>query len=39
MTTCDYHVYCDTISGIGTGSGVGTKILEIMKDEFPEIYR
>jgi tubulin epsilon len=25
--------------GGGTGSGVGTKILEILKDEFPEVYR
>lgn len=23
----------------GTGSGVGTKILEILKDEFPSVYR
>ena len=23
----------------GTGSGVGTKILEILKDEFPDVYR
>lgn len=23
----------------GTGSGVGTRVLEILKDEFPEVYR
>ena len=23
----------------GTGSGVGTRALEILKDEFPEVYR
>ena len=24
---------------IGTGSGVGTKILEVLKDEYPDVYR
>ena len=23
----------------GTGSGVGTRLLEILKDEYPEVYR
>ena len=23
----------------GTGSGVGTRILEILKDEYPDVYR
>lgn len=27
------------IIALGTGSGVGTRVLEILKDEFPEVYR
>ena len=23
----------------GTGSGVGTKVLELLQDEYPEVYR
>ncbi len=23
----------------GTGSGVGTKVLELLRDEYPEVYR
>jgi len=24
---------------LGTGSGVGTKLLEILQDEYPDVYR
>ena len=45
--SCDYHVTIvpctvfgiQPVYGIGTGSGIGTKILEILKDEFPTVYR
>ena len=29
----------DCFHSVGTGSGIGTKILEILKDEFPDVYR
>lgn len=27
------------VSMLGTGSGVGTKVLELLQDEYPEVYR
>lgn len=45
MYVCTY-VYCmlallqDVVAFfVGTGSGIGTKVLELLQDGYPEVYR
>ncbi len=35
--SCDNHM--PPVNYLGTGSGVGTKILELLQDQYPEVHR